>query len=100
MDPWIVLAAIIALGVVYVALPVALGEFFRYYRRKFLQCPVTGEEAWILIDARRAGASAAFGRPSLRIRSCSLWPARYACGRDCLRLPDKEMRDTREPKAA
>ena len=100
MDPWIVLAGIIALGVVYVALPVALGEFLRYYRRKFLRCPVTGEEAWILIDAHRAGASAAFGRPSLRIKSCSLWPARSACGRDCLRLPPAAMRDARESRAA
>lgn len=85
MNPWIVLTATIALGVIYVALPVALGAFFRYHRRKYLRCPVTGDEAWVLIDAHRAGASAAFGRPSLRSKSCSLWPARSACGRDCLR---------------
>ncbi len=100
MNPWIVLAGIIALEVVYVALPVALGEFFRYYRRKVLRCPVAGDEAWVLFDARRAGLSAVLGSCSLRVKGCSLWPARYACGRDCLRLPDKEMRDTREPAAA
>ncbi len=100
MNPLIVIGVIIALGVAYVALPVALGEFLRYYRRKFLRCPVTGDEAWVLIDARRAGVSAVFGRPSLRIKSCSLWPARYACGRDCLCLPPEAMHDTREPTAA
>ena len=84
MNPWIVLPAIIALGVVYVMLPMGLEAFFRYRTRKPLRCPVTAEEAWVLINARRAGLSAAFGHPSLRVRSCSLWPARYNCRRDCL----------------
>ncbi len=100
MNPWIIVTAIIALGVAYVLLPISLEVFFRYRLRKFLQCPVTGEEAWVLIDARRAGVSAAFGRPSLRIKSCSMWPARSACGRDCLRLPPAAMRHAREPRAA
>ncbi len=87
MTPWIVLP-IIALGVVYVLLPIALGVFLHYHRRRCLRCPATGEEAWVLVDARRAGVSAVFGRPSLRVRTCSLWPARYACERDCLREAD------------
>lgn len=77
--------------------PFGLAEFFRYRLRKVLRCPVTAAEAWVLIDARRAGFSAVFGHRSRRIRTCSLWPARHACGRDCLRLPDREMR---EPEAA
>ncbi len=93
MSPWIVLP-ILALGVLYVALPVALEVFARYRHRKFLRCPVTAEEAWVLLDARRAAVSAAFGRPSRRVRSCSLWPAHYACGRDCLRLSEGELRET------
>lgn len=99
MTPWIVVA-VIALGVVYVLLPVTLEVFARYCRRKFLNCPLTAEEAWVLLDARRAALSAAFGPPSRRVRSCSLWPARAACGRDCLRLPESELRDLREPGAA
>lgn len=84
MKPWIIVTAIIALGVIYVLLPIGLEVFLRYRRRKFLRCPVTGDEAWVLIDVRRAGVSAVLGRLSLRVRSCSLWPPRDNCGRDCL----------------
>lgn len=61
MNPWIVLPAIVALGIVYVMLPISLETFSRYHRRKVLHCPEVGDEVWVLIDARRAGISAAFG---------------------------------------
>ena len=84
MNPWIIVTAIIALGIIYVLLPIGLEAFFRYRRRKSLRCPVTAERAWVLFDARRAAVSALLGRPSLRVRSCSLWPARESCARQCL----------------
>ncbi len=86
MNPWSILSGIMALGVVYVLLPVVLEAFFRYRLRKQVRCPVTREEAWVLVHAPRAGLSAAFGRASLRVRNCSLWPPRDNCGRDCLAL--------------
>lgn len=84
MNPWIVLPAIVALGVVYVMLPIGLSAFFDYRHRKPVRCPVTGEGAWVLVNAPRAGVTAAFGHPALRVRSCSLWPPRDDCGQDCL----------------
>ena len=96
MNPWIVLPAIIALGVIYIMLPTGLQAFLRYRPRKALCCPVSGDEARVLIDARRASLSAALrGHPSLSVRDCSLWPARSGCGRDCLNLPGDRMRDLR-----
>jgi hypothetical protein len=93
MNPWTVLPAIVALGVIYIMLPTGLHAFLRYRPRKELCCPVSGDEARVLIDARRAGLSAALrGHPSLSVRDCSLWPARSGCGRDCLKLPAAEMR--------
>jgi len=94
------LTAIVALGIVYVMLPIGLETFFRYRLRKPLHCPVTGEEGWVLLDARRAGVSAAFGRSCLRVKSCSLWPARDACGRECLNLPGWETQDLPGREAA
>jgi len=92
MNPWIVLPAIIALGLVYIMLPTGLQAFFRYRPTKLLRCPETGDPARVLIDARRAGLSAALrGSPSLSVRECSLWPVRSGCGRDCLKLPADEM---------
>lgn len=97
MNPWTVIPAIIALGLIYIMLPTGLHAFRRYRPRKALSCPVSGEEARVVIDAGRAGLSAALrGRPSLSVRDCSLWPARSGCGRECLNLPDDQMRDLRE----
>lgn len=100
MNPWIVLPAIVVVGVVYVMLPIGLNAFVRYRRRKLLLCPVARDPARIQVNARRAGVSAAFGHPSLRVMSCSLWPERNGCGRECVRLSEAEMHDLREPAAA
>ena len=96
MNPLIVLPTIIGLSVVYVMLPVGLAVFSRYRRRKFLRCPEAQTGAQIQVDARRAGLSAAFGRPSLRVATCSLWPERRRCGQACLGLPGSAVRDLRE----
>jgi putative methionine-R-sulfoxide reductase with GAF domain len=86
MNPWIVLAAIVLLGIVYVMLPTGLYAFARFRRPKLVHCPVTGEEAQVQIDARRAGLGAALsGRASLRVTECALWPEWKACARSCVR---------------
>jgi hypothetical protein len=95
MNPWTVLPALAALAVGYVLLPVALTTFSRYRRQLNLRCPVTGETAGLFFHPGRAGLSACFGRPSLSVRNCSLWPEHAACGRDCTALDESEMREAR-----
>lgn len=88
-QPWSLLAAIIALALVYVALPVFLLTYarFRGAGRLFhpVLCPVTREQASVNLDAVHAGLTGALaGRPRLRVEHCSLWPARRGCGQECL----------------
>jgi hypothetical protein len=85
MTPWIVVP-LVALGVAYVLLPVAIEAFVRYRRKKAVRWPLTWMPADVLIDARRAALSAVVGSPSLQIEDCSLWPERTQCGRQCLEL--------------
>jgi len=85
MDPVIVLAAIIGLGVIYVMLPTGLAEFFRHRLGRLLYCPLEEQNAAVRIDAAWAGISAATrGRPLLRIKRCSFWPKRAGCPQACL----------------
>jgi hypothetical protein len=100
MNPLLVLPAIIALSVGFVMLPVGLAVYAQYRRRKFLRCPETAAGAQIRVDARRAGLTAAVGRPLLRVTTCSLWPERQGCAQDCLDLPASAMRDLREHEVA
>jgi hypothetical protein len=93
MNPWIIVPAIVALAIVYVALPVALTTFFRFRRQLNLRCPETGTEAGLYFDAGRAAVSACFGPPALAVRNCSLWPERGGCPRACASLPEGAMRE-------
>ena len=52
--PWVVIAAIIAVAVCYVLLPVVADTFRRFRTKKSLRCPETGREAEVGIDAGRA----------------------------------------------
>lgn len=94
--PWIVLLAIILLGVFYVLLPVALGAFAAHRGARALRCPETGQGAEVSVDAARAAWTAAFGPPRLSVKACSLWPKRSGCGRSCL---DRQTSEGRVPVA-
>ena len=85
--PWIVLAAIVALAVAYVLLPVVSAVFLRFRGTKELACPETGATAKVGADARWAALTAAFRHPVLRVKDCSLWPGRRGCEQNCLRPP-------------
>ncbi len=83
--PLITMAAIVALGVLFVLLPLVVHTFQRYRNRKVLRCPETQGLAEVDIDASRAAFSSAFGKAILRVKNCSLWPKRKGCGEGCLR---------------
>lgn len=79
-----IMLSIMALGGLYVLLPVMVDTFQRYRRMTVLKCPETGGSAGVWIDARHAAVSSAFRNPRLRVGHCSLWPERKGCNQDCL----------------
>lgn len=85
--PWTVLAAIMALAVAYVLLPVVAATFLRFRPTQGLTCPETGAGAKVGVAARWAAFTAAFRHPVLRVKDCSLWPGRKGCEQGCLRPP-------------
>jgi len=82
--PWIVLLAMILLGVFYVLLPTVLGTLASYRAARLLRCPETGGDAEVRVDAARAAWTSVVSRPRLRVKTCSLWPVRGDCGQSCL----------------
>lgn len=82
--PWIVVLAVVALGLVYVLTPLVADTFRRFRSPRLLSCPETGGQAEVGIDASRAALTSAFGRPVLRVKNCSLWPEKEQCKQDCL----------------
>ncbi|MBI2553470.1 MAG: hypothetical protein HYV92_03395 [Candidatus Rokubacteria bacterium] len=87
--PWIVLAAIVALAVAYVLLPVVGAVFVRFRAPRELACPETGKSVRVGAAAGWAAFTAAFRHPVLRVKNCSLWPGRSRCEQGCLESYEK-----------
>lgn len=94
--PWILIAAILAIALLFVLVPVVTDAFRRFRTRKILRCPETGRDAEVGIDASKAALTSAFGPPVLRVKDCSLWPERKGCEQDC--LPPLREADSPHPR--
>jgi hypothetical protein len=79
-----VIAAIVALGIGYVVVPVAMAAYRRYRGVRRVECPATGTPAEIELDAVTAAVTATTGEPLVTVARCSHWPDRKGCGQECL----------------
>lgn len=82
--PLLVLAAIAALGLIYVVFPVVMDAFMRYRKIRRVNCPEEEKTALMNIDAKAAALAAAQGKTQLRVSNCSLWPEKRGCAQRCL----------------
>lgn len=71
----------LALAVLVPALMV--GAYRRFKGTRVATCPETGQPAVVEVDARLAAASAVFGEPCMRLKTCSRWPELGGCDQDC-----------------
>ncbi len=81
----ITIAMVVALGGLYVLLPLVIHTFQRYRNKRVMTCPETEGLAEVDIDSRRAALTSAIGRPLLRIKNCTLWPKRKGCDEECIK---------------
>jgi hypothetical protein len=79
-----IIAAIVALGMLYVVIPTARDAYRRFRGSRVVVCPETDTPAVIGIDATAAAMTATVGTPYLEVNACSHWPERQHCGQDCL----------------
>ena len=98
MNPWLVLSALLALALAYVAVPVAIAAFRQWRRPWRLTCPSADSVAQIQVGAARASLGEVFGRRP-EIDRCSLWPALAGCKQECLASPAPERQQMRRGEA-
>ena len=89
-SPGILIVVILAVGIVFVLVPLVIHTFARYRGSRVLACPETGEQVRLDLDASRAALTSALGRPRLRVSWCTLWPRRKSCAQACLASPEVE----------
>ena len=84
-NPLLLIAAIVAFGLVFVVAPVAIDTYRQYRYRKVITCPEAHNLAEVNLNAGVAALGAGVGRPLLRVKNCSLWPKRKGCDEKCVR---------------
>jgi hypothetical protein len=84
-DALLLIAAIAAFGLLSVVMPAMLEAYYRYKKNMVVTCPNAEKRAELTLDRGRAALGAAFGKPALRVATCSLWPLQQACHAECLR---------------
>jgi hypothetical protein len=83
--PLMTFLAIVAVGLLYVIVPIVADTFFRFRHKRIVQCPEEGKPARVLFDATLAALTAVPGPPKLRVDRCSFWPDRADCAQRCAR---------------
>ena len=82
--PWIAIAAIVALAIFYILIPVAADAYRRFTLRRVVTCPETQRLAEIRLDPGYAARSTLVGAPKARVTGCTRWPERKGCPADCV----------------
>ncbi len=78
-----VIAGLVALAAIYLVLVPSVRVYLRFRGKRVVTCPETREPAGVEVDAGDAAFSL-FGDPELRLKDCTRWPEREACGQECL----------------
>jgi hypothetical protein len=81
----IFLVAVFMLGMSYIVVPFTVDVYRRFNGRKVVTCPGTGRLAEVTLKALRAAIIANFRKPSVRVRSCTLWPKKKGCDEGCVK---------------
>lgn len=89
-NPWMLIAAVVGIGLVYVLAPHVGHTYARFKARRALKCPETGKPVQVGVDAGHAAMTSAFGEPALRVKECTLWPEKSNCSQACVGA--REMR--------
>jgi hypothetical protein len=83
-NPLLLIAGIVAFGLVAVVAPIVIDVFRQYRDRKAVTCPQTHGVAEVSLSTGLAALGAAVGRPVIRVKNCSLWPERKGCDEHCV----------------
>ena len=80
-----------SLGAIYVILRLvrALRIYLTFRGNRLVSCPENHRPAAVRVAAEKAAFEALLGKQQLSLKTCSRWPARQACGQECLAQIDE-----------
>jgi len=84
-NPIILISAIIVVGLLYNVFPVIRYLYGRFRHGNVVTCPETETLADVELNACWAAFTALFRKPTLRVKSCTLWPGKKGCAQGCVK---------------
>lgn len=81
--PFILIGAIVAIGLVYVAIPMAVEAYRHWVRPRIVTCPHQHVAAEVTVKPWRAALTSLIRKPSLAVKSCTYWPECHGCDESC-----------------
>jgi hypothetical protein len=82
MAAYVVVLALMLLGMAGLAL--VLRRYVQMRGTRLVNCPETNDTVAVEVDAGHAALTGALGKARFELTSCTRWPERYDCGRECL----------------
>ena len=80
----VTVVVLLAVGLfVFRAIP-AIRAYFQYRGKRLITCPESHTCEAVDVNAKEAAVGAFLTEPTLRLKECSRWPEREACGQECL----------------
>jgi hypothetical protein len=81
--PYTVIGAMLAIGVIYVVIPLLVGAYRTWHAPRLVACPHQGVAAEVTVKPWRAAATSLFRKPWLEVKSCTFWPECHGCDEGC-----------------
>ena len=82
---FLLIAGVMTLGLYFVIAPAVVNTYRRYRKHKTIICPDTGQIVEVDLKAVRASLMSTFGKHSVRVKWCSLWPRKKGCAQECVK---------------
>jgi len=80
----VLIVLVLAVGLFVVRVIPGVRAYFGYRGKRLVTCPETQKAAAVDVAAGEAAVGAFLKEPTLRLKECSRWPEREACGQECL----------------
>jgi len=80
----VLIVLVLAVGLFLLRAIPGLRAYFGYRGKRLVTCPETQKAAAVDVAAGEAAVGAFLKEPTLRLKECSRWPEREACGQECL----------------
>src|SRR5271165_382291 len=80
----VTVVVVLAVGLFLFRAVPAIRAYFQFRGKRLITCPESHTCEAVDVNATEAAAGAFLTEPTLRLKECSRWPEREACGQECL----------------